>query len=106
MEVFQTIATIVGCISTFIALLITIIKPLRQKLIDSVVSKAKDSKRDEKIDKMDQKLDKLLKANKATVEVLSSSDKWFGVTYQEDKPFVKASIAELKEKGLYPKKLW
>ena len=64
MEVFQTIATIVGCISTFIALLITIIKPLRQKLIDSVVSKAKDSKRDEKIDKMDQKLDKLLKANK------------------------------------------
>ena len=51
-------------------------------------------------------VDKLLKANKATVEVLSSSDKWFGVTYQEDKPFVKASIAELKEKGLYPKKLW
>ena len=51
-------------------------------------------------------VDKLLKANKATVEVLSSSDKWFGVTYQEDKPFVKASIAELKENGLYPKKLW
>ena len=51
-------------------------------------------------------VDKLLKAGKATVEVLSSADRWFGVTYQEDKPFVKASIAELKEKGLYPKKLW
>lgn len=51
-------------------------------------------------------VDKLLKAGQATVEVLSSQDKWFGVTYQEDKPFVKASIAELKEKGLYPKKLW
>ena len=51
-------------------------------------------------------VDKLLKADKATVEVLSSRDRWFGVTYQEDKPFVKASIAELKEKGLYPKKLW
>ena len=48
----------------------------------------------------------LVKAGKATVEVLSSQDRWFGVTYQEDKPFVKASIAELKENGLYPKKLW
>ena len=51
-------------------------------------------------------VDKLLKAKQATVEVLSSQDKWFGVTYQEDKPFVKASIAALKEEGLYPKKLW
>lgn len=51
-------------------------------------------------------VDKLLKNGQATVEVLSSQDKWFGVTYQEDKPFVKASIAELKEEGLYPKKLW
>ncbi len=51
-------------------------------------------------------VDKLLKAGQATVEVLSSKDKWFGVTYQEDKPFVKASIAALKEEGLYPKKLW
>ncbi len=51
-------------------------------------------------------VDKLLKAGKATVKVLSSQDKWFGVTYQEDKPFVKASIKELKEKGFYPEKLW
>jgi len=51
-------------------------------------------------------VDKLLKAGKATVEVLSSRDKWFGVTYQEDKPFVKAAIKALKEEGLYPEKLW
>ena len=51
-------------------------------------------------------VDKLLKAGQATVEVLSSQDRWFGVTYQEDKPMVKAAIAELKEEGLYPKKLW
>ena len=51
-------------------------------------------------------VDKLLKAGKATVEVLSSSDQWFGVTYQEDKPFVKAAIAKLKDEGMYPKKLW
>lgn len=51
-------------------------------------------------------IDKLLKDGKATVKVLSSQDQWFGVTYQEDKPFVKASIAKLKENGFYPTKLW
>lgn len=51
-------------------------------------------------------VDKLLKAGKATVEVLSSDDKWFGVTYKEDKPFVVESIAKLKEQGVYPEILW
>ncbi|MFI3213569.1 MAG: sugar phosphate nucleotidyltransferase [Eubacteriales bacterium] len=51
-------------------------------------------------------MDVLLKNGKASVEVLSSSDRWFGVTYQEDKPVVMASIKELKEKGVYPEKLW
>ena len=60
MEIFTIIATIVGCISTCIALAITIIKPLRQRLIDSFIRKAKDDKRDETIAKMDEKIDKLL----------------------------------------------
>lgn len=51
-------------------------------------------------------VDKLLKADKATVEVLHSSDKWFGVTYKEDKPFVMESIAKLKAEGVYPEVLW
>lgn len=51
-------------------------------------------------------VDKLLKAGKATVEVLHSADKWFGVTYKEDKPFVMESIAKLKEAGVYPDVLW
>jgi len=51
-------------------------------------------------------VDKLLKQDKATVEVLSSKDKWFGVTYKEDKPFVVESIKNLKKQGVYPKKLW
>ncbi len=51
-------------------------------------------------------VDKLLKAGKATVEVLSSKDKWFGVTYKEDKPFVMESIARLKAEGVYPEVLW
>lgn len=51
-------------------------------------------------------VDALLKADKATVKVLSSKDKWFGVTYKEDKPFVQASVKALKEKGVYPENLW
>ena len=48
----------------------------------------------------------MLKAGKADVKVLTTSDAWFGVTYQEDKPFVKAAVAKLKADGVYPKMLW
>ncbi len=51
-------------------------------------------------------VDRLLQAGKATVEVLPSKDKWFGVTYKEDKPFVVESIQNLKDEGVYPEKLW
>ena len=51
-------------------------------------------------------VDELLKADKATVKVLKSKDRWFGVTYKEDKPFVVESIKALKEKGEYPERLW
>ena len=49
---------------------------------------------------------KLLSEGKATVEVRKSLDKWYGVTYKEDKPFVVAAIQSLKDQGLYPQKLW
>lgn len=42
----------------------------------------------------------------ATYEVLTSADKWFGVTYKEDKPDVVAKFAALKDEGVYPRKLW
>lgn len=51
-------------------------------------------------------VDDLIKADKASVKVLTSSDKWFGVTYKEDKPFVVESIQALKDNGTYPEKLW
>ncbi len=51
-------------------------------------------------------IDELIKADKCDVLVLSSSAKWFGVTYKEDKEIVINSIKELKEKGEYPSKLW
>lgn len=48
----------------------------------------------------------LLEEGKARVKVLRSHDKWYGVTYQEDKPAVVAAIAEKTAQGLYPDKLW
>ena len=48
----------------------------------------------------------LLSKKKARVKVLRSNDKWYGVTYKEDKPTVVAALAELREKGMYPEKLW
>lgn len=60
MEVFKDIATVVGCISACLTLLVAIIKPLRQWLIESFIRKTQDTQRDNKIDKMDKKIDKLL----------------------------------------------
>lgn len=48
----------------------------------------------------------LLKEGKATVQVLKSLDRWYGVTYKEDKEVVVAAITGLKENGVYPNKLW
>ena len=48
----------------------------------------------------------LLKEDKATVRVLFSHDRWWGVTYQADKPEVKAALRTLAEDGLYPMPLW
>lgn len=62
-EVFKSIATVVGCISACIALSVTIIKPLRQRLVDTFIRKAKDNKRDEAISNLDKKIDKLLESN-------------------------------------------
>ncbi len=49
---------------------------------------------------------RMIQEGKATVKVLSSKDRWFGVTYKEDKPFVVESIRQLKEQGVYPNILW
>ena len=51
-------------------------------------------------------IDGLLKNNEAECRLLESRDKWFGVTYKEDKQAVADSIAELIGQGVYPAKLW
>lgn len=51
-------------------------------------------------------VDELLKSGRAQVTVLKSVDRWYGVTYKEDKEMVVKAMQGLKDSGLYPQKLW
>ena len=51
-------------------------------------------------------IEQLLSEGKATMKVLTSSDKWYGVTYAADKPVVMAALKGMQEQGLYPDGLW
>ncbi|UMB60295.1 nucleotide-diphospho-sugar transferase [Lutibacter sp. A80] len=51
-------------------------------------------------------VNEILKSGKATVEVLKSDAKWFGVTYKEDKEIVQKEIELLQKNKSYPAKLW
>lgn len=51
-------------------------------------------------------VNQLLHAGKAQLKVLSSADRWYGVTYAADKPMVVAALKEKTEAGLYPDGLW
>lgn len=48
----------------------------------------------------------LLGEDRATVAVLKSADKWYGMTYKEDKPVVMEAIQKMKDEGRYPQHLW
>lgn len=48
----------------------------------------------------------LLSEDKATAHVLTSKDRWYGVTYKEDKETVVNAIQQLKDNGVYPNRLW
>ena len=51
-------------------------------------------------------VDELLKENRAEVTVLNTPDRWYGVTYKEDKQMVMDAIQGMKDRGIYPEKLW
>lgn len=51
-------------------------------------------------------VDEVIKGANAKVKVLHTADKWYGVTYADDKPTVVAGIRKLKDDGVYPEKLW
>ena len=51
-------------------------------------------------------VDKLIKDGTASVKVLDTTSKWFGVTYPEDRPDTVAKIQKLVDEGVYPEKLF
>jgi len=51
-------------------------------------------------------VDSLVETGQNKVKVLLTDDKWFGITYPEDKPKAVASINELIKQGVYPERLW
>ena len=48
----------------------------------------------------------LIHEGKASVKVLSTHEKWYGVTYHDDMPKLQAAIARMKAEGVYPDELW
>jgi hypothetical protein len=50
--------------------------------------------------------DQLIKSGQARFKVLPVNEKWFGVTYQEDKPTVVENLKQLVKVGIYPNNLW
>lgn len=50
-------------------------------------------------------VDKFVKSGEITIQILMSNERWFGVTYREDKPFVVENIGNMIRKGVYPSKI-
>lgn len=51
-------------------------------------------------------VDKFVKNGDIKIKILMSNEKWFGVTYREDKPFVVESISNMIRKGIYPARIY
>jgi len=51
-------------------------------------------------------VDQLIRAGKATVRVLHTPERWYGVTYPQDKPTVVTAVRDLAARGIYPSPLW
>jgi len=51
-------------------------------------------------------VNEVVKEGTARVKVLQTAEKWFGVTYKEDRPMVINNLIKLLEEGVYPVNLW
>lgn len=51
-------------------------------------------------------VNRLVQSGEISMVVIPSDDQWYGVTYQEDKPIVKAAFADLTKQEVYPPALW
>lgn len=51
-------------------------------------------------------IDKFVKNGEITIKILMSNERWFGVTYREDKPFVVENIRKMIREGIYPARIY
>ena len=51
-------------------------------------------------------IDKFVKNGEITIKILMSNERWFGVTYREDKPFVVESINSMISRKIYPARIY
>ncbi|NLA49835.1 MAG: NTP transferase domain-containing protein [Bacteroidales bacterium] len=51
-------------------------------------------------------LDRYIRKGDIRIKVLMSNDRWFGVTYREDKPYVVENIRKMVQEGVYPEKIY
>jgi dTDP-glucose pyrophosphorylase len=51
-------------------------------------------------------VDKFVKNGEITIQILMSNERWFGVTYREDKPFVVESMKKMIRNGIYPARIY
>jgi UTP-glucose-1-phosphate uridylyltransferase len=51
-------------------------------------------------------IDKFVKSGRIKIRILMSNERWFGVTYRDDKPFVVSSINEMIREGIYPENIF
>ena len=52
------------------------------------------------------RIGELVAAGRARVRILPTEERWFGITYKEDKPVVERAVLDLVEQGVYPPSLW
>ena len=76
---------------------------MEKEFVDFIKKNASDPKAEFYIPTV---ANKLINEGKVRLKVLESVDKWFGVTYSEDKPLAVKNINRLIEQGVYPAKLW
>ncbi len=81
----------------------TVFETIRRQFVDFVRENGSDPKSEFFIPIF---VDKQIRQGEAKVKVLTSHDKWYGVTYREDKPIVQAAFKELIATGKYPAPLW
>ncbi|MBN1777753.1 MAG: nucleotidyltransferase [Clostridiales bacterium] len=53
-----------------------------------------------------QAVDTLLAQGRARVKVYQTAERWYGVTYKQDRPLVEQALKQLTEDGVYPRTLW